>query len=87
MKGQQRGRLNNTCLEGSSLDLFFFFLFDRTCVIVSMSPSMQGFDAVLCCCFAPIFINAVFQLDNCEIADFTGNGMVKENVLQVETPS
>jgi hypothetical protein len=31
--------------------------------------------------FAPIFVDAVFQLDDCKITDFNWDGMVKKNIL------
>lgn len=81
MESQQRRRLNDSCLKGPDLDMFLFFRFDRTFTGVSMPSSWQYSNNILWCCLAPVFIDAVLQLDNGKIANIIRYGVVKKYFL------
>ena len=83
MESQQRRGLNDSCLKSPGLDMYLLVWFDRTSISVSM-PSFQLYsDNILWCCLAPVFIDAILQLDNGEITNFIRYGLVEKNFLYV----
>lgn len=83
MESQQRRRLNDSCLKSPGLYMFLFFRFDCTFIGVSMPSSWQYSNNILWCCLAPVFIDAILQLDDGKVANFIGYGVIKKYFLYV----
>ena len=72
-------------MKSPSLDRIFFLLFDGTLSPVSLPPSMGTTRSFRVCLLrrglSPIFVDAIFQLDDGHVPNFGGHRMIQENIL------
>lgn len=85
LKGEGALWLEDACLQSSRLDMLLLVLGYRAFIyqlyaLQNESPWLIQLN-ILGCCLAPISIDAVLQLDDCEVANFGGKGVVNEDVL------